>query len=188
MNNACGTFTSDTISIIEIPLPSIFVSADQNISCDSSVTLSASGADYFQWNPVTGLSDPMISNPVAQPTLTTTYTITGTDTNGCSASDSITITVLCDSLEVPGGISPNGDGNNDYFVIKRLSDFPGNQLEIFNRWGNLVYRKEEYDNSWNGFSNVDYVKLGTDLTDGTYYYVLDLNNGKVFTGYVVIRR
>jgi len=81
-------------------------------------------------------------------------------------------------LSIPEGFSPNGDGLNDFFVIKGLNDFPNNKLIIYNRWGSKVYERSGYLNTWDGRSenNMDY---GSNiLPKATYYYILDLGNGK----------
>ena len=96
---------------------------------------------------------------------------------------------MCDSLDIPNGFSPNGDGTNDYFVIDGLSKYPENTLFIYNRWGNLVYKKQDYDNKWDGKSNVSGIYFGRTLPNGTYYYILDLKiDDKPLNGFVVIRR
>jgi gliding motility-associated-like protein len=82
-----------------------------------------------------------------------------------------------------------GDGKNDFFVISNLTKYPNATLKIFNRWGNLVYIKDRYDNSWNGFSNSDKVRLGEELPNGTYFYVFEPNNGEESKqGFVILRR
>jgi gliding motility-associated-like protein len=73
-------------------------------------------------------------------------------------------------IVVPEIFSPNGNGVNDFFVI----DNPLNKtikLTIFNRWGNIVYSADRYDNTWNGVATQGLV-IGTDLPDGTYFYLL----------------
>ena len=77
--------------------------------------------------------------------------------------------VRCDAVEAYRGFSPNGDGINDFFVIEGIEAFPGSALTIYNRWGNEVYADTGYDNDWGGTWDTD-----VDLTDGTYFYVLDL--------------
>jgi gliding motility-associated-like protein len=82
------------------------------------------------------------------------------------------------------GFSPNGDGVNETFWIDGLDQFPNNDIQVYNRWGNLVHEQKRYDNSWGGTWN------GTDLPDGTYFYILNLNDeaNTQYTGYVQIRR
>jgi len=70
--------------------------------------------------------------------------------------------------------SPNNDGINDVFVIEGINLF-SNRLEVYNRWGNLVYKRTNYQNDWNGIAEVSLViTKGEKLPSGTYYYVLNL--------------
>jgi gliding motility-associated-like protein len=84
---------------------------------------------------------------------------------------------------IPDAFSPNNDGVNDYFEILGIEFYEGNSIEIFNRWGNRVYRADNYGietspTFWDGKSNTG-VRLGNeDLPAGTYFYVLDLGNGE----------
>ena len=94
----------------------------------------------------------------------------------------ITIEVVCDDLIVFTGFSPNGDGINDFFVIKGLENYKNNHLMIYNRFGNLVYETKNYQNDWAGTLN------NQNLPDGTYFYIIDLGNGDQKSGYVQIQR
>ena len=91
------------------------------------------------------------------------------------------------TVSIPNGITPNGDGLNDQFVIDALVDnpdaYPNNQLIIFNRWGDIVYDAQPYLNNWDGRN-----KNGQELPQGTYYYVLRLSveAGEIFKGDVTI--
>jgi gliding motility-associated-like protein len=80
-------------------------------------------------------------------------------------------------INVPEGISPNGDGKNDVLYIRFLEYFPENELQIFNRWGDMVYKASPYLNDWDGDSNSS-MKLGNkSVVAGTYYYILKLKDG-----------
>jgi gliding motility-associated-like protein len=70
-------------------------------------------------------------------------------------------------LNVPDVITPNGDGLNDTLVIEGLENYDTNQLYIFDRWGNKVFEKQKYDNSFDA----------NNLDEGTYFYVLELPFG-----------
>ncbi len=90
---------------------------------------------------------------------------------------------------IPDGFSPNGDGKNDLFIIKGLPVGVDNVFTVYNRWGNKVYAKDNYDNTWNGMPNVNGT-LGTDkLPPGTYYYILEFKGGDIKTtnGFIVIQ-
>jgi gliding motility-associated-like protein len=86
--------------------------------------------------------------------------------------------------------TPDGDGINDTFVIAGLENFPLNKLQIFNRWGALVYETENYENNWTG-SSINPLNFLTDqLPTGTYYYILDTysTNYGVIKGSVYLKR
>ncbi|MGZ4043571.1 MAG: gliding motility-associated C-terminal domain-containing protein, partial [Bacteroidia bacterium] len=93
------------------------------------------------------------------------------------------------SLFIPGGFSPDGDGKNDFFVIKGLSSGIDNTFTVYNRWGNKVYSKNNYDNTWNGYPNVSGTLGNQKLPQGTYYYTLDFKTGdnKTMYGFIVIQ-
>lgn len=78
-------------------------------------------------------------------------------------------------IGVPGGVSPNGDGFNDNFVIENLEYFPENELVIFNRWGDVVFEASPYLNDWSGQVNGAMILAGEEVSDGTYFYVLKLS-------------
>jgi gliding motility-associated-like protein len=91
---------------------------------------------------------------------------------------------------IPEGFSPNNDTYNDTFEIIH-SDNTILKIEVFNRWGNRVYRSEEYHGDWDG-KGVDNL-LGKDLPEGTYYYIVTSTNKKTsnvnkITGYLTLRR
>ncbi len=112
-------------------------------------------------------------------------------TNGpCSSSDSVSVYLRSksdcyDDLEIPTGITPNGDGANDDFDIHAIEKYPYNTFEVFNRWGNLVYSADNYVNhQWTGLNN-----KGEELPDGTYFVILSIKNSEInLHGYVDIRR
>ena len=101
-------------------------------------------------------------------------------------------TIVSLEIFIPSGFSPDGDGVNDGFVIKGIENYPNNVLRIYNRWGNIVYEKSPYDNSWKGNSqNVPGVVLSDGiLPNGTYFYILDfgVQGIKPKTGFVVIKK
>lgn len=80
--------------------------------------------------------------------------------NGCIYTDSINVDAVNCEDELPNVITPNNDGINDFFLIDEVSLFPNNTLIIVNRWGNVVYRQDGYNNTFNG----------DNLVDGTYFY------------------
>jgi gliding motility-associated-like protein len=92
---------------------------------------------------------------------------------------------------IPQLVTPNGDGSNDVFEIQGVYDYPNNILEIYNRWGNLVYRQESYQNNWGGECTEGLTLGGDILPTGTYFFIFDkgLNDGnKPVKGYIFLTK
>jgi gliding motility-associated-like protein len=168
-NGTCPPDTSTRINIHVFPPPaSVNAGPDTTIDAGQSVILNGLGTGTPFWLPVTGLSDPAVFNPVASPAGTTTYTLVVTDANGCLNADTMVVTVenaVFDGL-ASSYFSPNGDGVNDTWFIEDIQYFPSNEVFVYNIYGQQVYTKQGYNNDWKGTYN------GSDLPDGTYYYVL----------------
>jgi len=92
------------------------------------------------------------------------------------------IEIDCKEIFVHNGFSPNGDGQNDYFIINGANGQVNNKLSVFNRWGGRVFFIEGYQNNWDGTWE------GTDLPDGTYFYYYEEGTGSTASGYVLIQR
>ncbi len=97
------------------------------------------------------------------PVTETSYQVTLIVSNDYGCIDSITKTVLIidDILVFPNVITPNGDGMNDVFEIVNSDKYQNALLQVFNRWGKLVFEQQNYDNKWDGGN----------LPDGTYFYI-----------------
>ena len=120
-----------------------------------------------------------------------TYTLTyklcqaGLPTNCDTAT--IIVEVGDFGIVVPEGISPDGDGLNDVWYIRGIENYPKNQVTLYNRWGNLIYRRNPYKNDWDGKSDNALTVNGNDrVPAGTYYWVIDLGTGKKLTGFVYV--
>jgi gliding motility-associated-like protein/uncharacterized repeat protein (TIGR01451 family) len=97
------------------------------------------------------------------------------DTNTANNTAEASVEPLC--LFVYSQFSPNGDGMNENFTISCIERFPNNEIQIFNRYGSLVYKKAGYRNDWDGTANVSSVSSNGELLPaGTYYYVIKMNN------------
>ena len=106
--------------------------------------------------------------------------------NGCDTA-TVYVFIECVGVVIFNAISPNKDGYNDTFYISGLEDKPENALEIYNRWGNLVYKTTNYQNDWAGtWDN------SKELPDGTYFYVFEFldENGETvrLNGYLELYR
>ncbi|MCT8340295.1 gliding motility-associated C-terminal domain-containing protein [Flavobacteriaceae bacterium TK19130] len=109
------------------------------------------------------------------------------DENSGNNSSEVTLTPQC--LTVYNEFSPNSDGINDQFTITCIENYPNNELKVFNRYGSLVYRKQGYENDWEGISNVDSGQDSDGLPTGTYYYVLELDrNAEPKSGWIYLMK
>ncbi|MGZ3904026.1 MAG: PKD domain-containing protein, partial [Bacteroidia bacterium] len=118
-----GCQKSDAVLVTVNPLPNANAGSDVTICSGSSTTLTASGGTSYSWTPGTALSATNISNPVANPTTTITYSVLVTDVNGCKASDAVVVTVTSTLIANAGpsvaicngsGTVLNGSGGSTY--------------------------------------------------------------------------
>ncbi len=152
--------------------------ADQTIFLLDTVPISASGGNYYEWTPASSVSCSDCQNTSFWDDTTRTLILKVEDDDNCTDFDTLLITVndrFDDGPFIPSGITPNGDGNNDFWYIRWLYKYPDNEVIIVNRWEDIVYQSEPYNNDWYGTYN------GQDLPEGTYYYILRIREGGVLT-------
>ncbi|MEO8587787.1 MAG: gliding motility-associated C-terminal domain-containing protein [Flavobacteriales bacterium] len=157
---------------------------DVEISEGASTQLNAIGGTNYDWSPTSGLSGNGIPDPIAQPVSSTTYTVT-TQINGCAFSDDVTVEVIL-LIQPTNTFSPNDDGINDTWDVPGIVDYPGSEVLIYDRWGQRVFRSNGYREPWDGTNN------GHKVTEGTYYYYIQLNQvegqSTPYTGFISIIR
>lgn len=97
------------------------------------------------------------------------------DGNGCKRDTTIKIEEYCKKIKDPlnryNVFSPNNDNDNDVFIIPGIENYPDNDIQIFNRWGSIVYEQKSYINEWKGTNTA-----GKELPTGAYYYIVKLND------------
>ncbi len=176
--------TEDTITIE----PEIDITIDNDCQ-DNNYILTASPFDSsydYTWKNASGLTvgtDAAFNVTQYASTLGSSaiypmvFTVT-VDNNGCLDTEPFTVPNI--SCNIPKGVSPNGDGDNDEFD---LTGFNVRKLEIFNRYGTKVNSFTNYTKEWHGQSD-----NGNELPDGTYYYVIEREGIKTATGWVQINR
>lgn len=161
--------------------------ADVTIQKGRAVKLLASGVQNYRWTPTTGLSDPNIPDPVANPLQTTTYTVSGKDQTGCESTDQITVTVNdAGDLVITNLLTPDNNGINDTWEIINIDAYPDADVKVYDRWGLEVFSSVGYNNTWDGKS-----KSGENLPDGAYYYQVSVTirgQRKTFSGAMNIMR
>jgi gliding motility-associated-like protein len=155
----------------------VFTLSGTNATCDDYKDGTASAT-------ITSASQPVAllwSNGATVANLTQlgvgVYYLTITDGTGCYTIDSVVVGSLdqFNCLEIPTLFSPNGDGKNDKFEVKHIDLYPEAKVEIYNRWGNLLYKSDNYANPanwWDGTFN------GKDVSMGSYVFILSLVPGE----------
>jgi gliding motility-associated-like protein len=182
------------LKIIGEGIPQIVVSEDVEINIGESVELSAEGSSEgsYKWFPTRGLSNTTISNPIASPDKSTTYTVVFTNSLGCSVESEITVNVE-EGIQVSKGFSPDNDGINEIWKIEGIEEYQNNEVIIYNRWGNIVFTIKGYDNRLNvfkGIANRNTKLGGGQLPEGTYFYQINLrdNKGTQLEGFLVLKK
>lgn len=179
-------FISNKVKVTVNDLPTVGFGHNLVIENDGPKILSPDVSENvvsYKWFPTTGLDNPNIKNPKANPESTTEYTLTVTGPGGCSAEASVKVVVLKE-IFIPNVFSPNGDGKNDQWLIRNIADYVGTKVQIFNRYGQQVFQSDNFITPWDGIFS------GKPLPLGSYYYILDLaNKSKTrYTGSVTILR
>ena len=181
--NGCSNDTVLTITVH--PVPTVNAGPDKFVLEGGSATLTSTSNGNnlsYLWTPPDYLNNPGIARPVSTPKDDITYTFTVTSADGCTAFDQVFVKVL-KAPTIPNVFTPNGDGINDKWEIQYLESYPGATVEIFNRYGSLVYRSVGYTKPWDGTYG------GTQTPAGTYYYIINPKNGrKQISGFVDIVR
>ena len=162
--------------------PEMFSTAS---GCDSIVTLYLNVLDQLE----TSVSDSICegeSYVLGAQTLTTSgvYSELFQTSGGCDSLVTVDLTVLdCeDLLEISNVCTPNGDGSNDTWKVSDLNQINGCTVQIFNRWGQLVYETNDYQNDWGG------TKEGEPLPDGVYYYAIGCDEEREYKGSINLMR
>lgn len=186
----CGGAGDEAMITLVIFEPSDDVSAgmDTAVVIGQSITLNATGGVSYQW-----ADDPTITMggntamPTVSPSEPTTYTVLITDSNGCTYEDTLMVSINDDPLaafQAINLITPNDDGDNDALVFVGLEAFPDNTLQIYNRWGALLFEANGYQtigSLWDGTRN------GEPLPADTYFYVLQLDGRTIKSALTILR-
>lgn len=187
VTDPCGSVAYDTLTVFIPTTNPLAANAGPDIELcpdDNPVTLSvlASGGANgytYQWNNVQG------PDPVSGTASSVTFTATGAnnivvqvrDACGNTRNDTVIVTIKECELTFPNIFTPNGDANNEFFVVNGIENHPNSRLIVYNRWGKIVYEDGNYQNTWSPRGEV---------SDGTYYYVVQASDGRNYSGFVTI--
>lgn len=180
----CFPDTAD-IEIKVYSLPWVKAPADAEIIAGTPLLLPVTASPdvtFWQWTPDKYLDCTYCPAPTTKALANTTYTITVTNGNGCTAKDDVYIKMQCDAarVRIPNAFTPNGDGHNDVFTILGISYVK--KLTIFNRYGRKVFERSNFlandrSTGWDGTFN------GMQLQTDSYVYFVEMecDEGGVFT-------
>jgi gliding motility-associated-like protein len=177
---------SNKISILIDPLPSFIIQPiNPQISLGDTLQLSViDTADIlkYKWTPNQTIINDSIRNTKVWPANTQTYSLEAASQKGCKKTGQVTVEVIT-RLFIPTAFTPNNDGINDTWEIKGLEIYPKCTVNIYDRFGEHVFKSSGYNTSWNGSYKNKILPLGV------FVYIIDLNNGsKPLTGIVTIIR
>ena len=154
IENVCNQSQTLNTTVTVNPLPIVVASKSNDIDCSNDRSqLNATGASQYSWSPASSLNNPSISNPVAKPTATTDYMVTGTDAKGCINKDTVKVSVLATNKGgylMPTAFTPNKDGLNDCYRVSHWGIIETIEFSIYNRWGQLVFFTKDANQCWDG--------------------------------------
>jgi len=177
---------TDQMSITMVPPPTVYAGGTRYVVKSHTIVLEPTVSDdnvQYLWTPDSGLDNNTIKNPVVTGgDKDITYKLTVTDIRGCTSADSAMV-IVSPVITVNSAFTPNNDGVNDVWNILGLFAYTDATIDVYNRYGKLLYHSLGYTSPWNGTYD------GKTLPSGTYYYVIKLNvNNQILSGPITIIR
>ncbi|HTB32899.1 MAG TPA: gliding motility-associated C-terminal domain-containing protein, partial [Bacteroidia bacterium] len=170
VNDGCNSEKTVLITPIN---PPISACCDKTILTGDDTTIVAYGKSLisYSWTPAVICKNPICDTVTVNPSVTTTYTVIGTDSSGCQVERIITIVVEtpCFNFTVPNVFTPDDPGPlgfNAFFYIKTINMESWSEL-IFDRWGKEMYKSTNPEQFWGGET-----EGGAKAPDGVYYYII----------------
>ncbi|HBF89263.1 MAG TPA: hypothetical protein DDX39_11540 [Bacteroidales bacterium] len=183
-NHSCSTVDSALIiKTDKFEFESVVYDASCYLDNDGAIALSVSGTTSpytYLWN-----TEPVQADSIASGLVVDEYIVIITDKYGCELFDTISVASLSDvCLEIPNCFTPNEDNINDTWEIKGVKFYPEIYVEIYTRWGELIYTSDGYDEEWDAT-----YKSGKEVPMGSFVYIIDLGDGSdALTGTVTVIR
>lgn len=157
--NVCPDETA-SVKVTVGSIPTVDLGADRVLMAGVRVTLTPAVSNdviSYEWSPSADLSCSTCPAPQFSADKATTYRLRVKTQYGCTATDEIRVKVLCgtEAVYIPNAFTPNGDGHNDVFFIKGFGIRSIRRLQVFDRWGNVVYSisnvsPNDASRGWNG--------------------------------------
>jgi gliding motility-associated-like protein len=168
--NRCNYDTTIQVLVTVNPGATVTAWKENDIDCSHHIAqLHATGGNQYAWSPASAVDDPLSANPVARIDTTTIFTVTATNQYGCSSVNEVTVHVTSAGkivFSVPNAFSPNNDGINDCFGIRKWGSLQLEELSVFSRWGEQVFSTKDPMQCWDG------TYKGKPLNTGTFVYLI----------------
>ncbi len=183
INNTCQ---SDTITLVvnTDPLPLANFSANSapviiatpTLFSDNTSVYGGTASNWY-WTFGDGTVD-FNQNPIHTYAVPGVYTVclAMQTSDGCVDTVCKEVTVIPAEMVLPNVVTPNGDNENEMLYFKYLEYFGTNNLKVYDRWGQMIYQKENYGNDW----------IPNNVNDGTYYYLLTVESGDMYPGFLQV--
>jgi gliding motility-associated-like protein len=184
----CNKAVKDTMRLTVAKIIADAGPRDTMVILGQPLLLHATGGTSYLWNPAIWLNNTGAASPVSLPQNDIEYTVTASNSAGCSGTDTILVRVfkLQAGMYVPTAFTPNGDGKNDFFRPVLIGMKTLERFMVYNRWGQLVYSGAEAEQGWDGTFG------GREQGAATYVWMAEgidyLDNRIKQKGYVVLIR
>ncbi|WP_113661753.1 T9SS type B sorting domain-containing protein [Pedobacter nanyangensis] len=162
------------LKIFEYPTAAISSDKGANVDKGTTVRLTATGGSTYQWESngsIIGVTN--MASITVRPQVNTTYKVTVQNEGACASVAEFTLNVNDNYNIVTAAnlVSPNGDGVNDFWIIKNIDMYPESVVKVFDKTGRVIFTKKGYQNDWDG------KVAGSSLKEDTYYYIIDFGAG-----------
>lgn len=190
-----GCSASDSLFITVVTNVPASAQGDTSLCPGELLLLTGAGGASYTWSGPQGFysNEPNPSVPNIDFAQAGWYVLTVVDVNGCLGYDSTFVDISNDAgcLFIPNLITPDFDGKNDLWVINGIEKYENAVVQIYNRWGNMIYEASPYLNNWDGIPNHGASIDGQDdrVPNGTYFYIIDLqvDEHEPFHGYLEVQ-
>ena len=181
---SCKDTAQVTVNVIAPPI--VNAGPDRTMLLGQSVQLlgSVTGQQItYSWSPATFINDVTSLQPLVNPPADATYILTAVSNIGCKTVSDTVLVKIYKELFIPNAFTPNGDSKNDTWNIPALDTYPGFQLFIYNRYGQLMFQTSRTPVAWDG------TYKGKPCVNGAYTYIIKTGKrDEVINGTVLIIR
>jgi len=181
--SCCNSFKSSVNVTLTPPLITLPQDSSEHIT---TIVHGGTGPYTYSWSPNNDINCATCASIIVTGSGkdTLVYSLTTHDHNGCIAvTNLLVISKPCiDNTLIPNIFTPNGDGKNDVFFIPGVCPDDNYSLQIFDRWGNILFSTQQRNNVWDGK-----VANGENATDGVYFFIVNLSKTS-YKGFVNLVR